>query len=171
VDESHFRRTMSRRWKLLLEVGGTEEESQSQPSVTPDRRHIAWDTLKDARRKLANAISSGNTRQSEDISQWIGGGLAVLASLTGEDAPSLLRSLEQAVPVSSPIVAVTPDGAVKVPDSNATYVPVERARPKPPPGAPKKLDLTTLSEAEREELGIILPEDVEPGPVPGPEYP
>jgi hypothetical protein len=138
----------------LIEVGNSvpvHEQSSISPSREPDvvlNIDPAWSLLVDARRNLGAMMGRIDTtpQAAEAINNWIGGGLAVLATFTDESAESLRDRLAAEVPIEP---------------ASADFYRVKRERPKPPPGAPKDLDIFSLTDEEREELGIILPQTQE----------
>lgn len=161
---------MKRPWRLLIEVGG-DHDSVSPMSVTAGPapataitpgavdlpqldREAAWAILTDARGNLNQAIESGQAHDVESINLWIGGGLAVLASLVGEPAEKLLEQLVAETPSNVEFAVVDPDNNV-VTNGRANFYSVKRERPAPPKGAPRPLAIEELTDEEREQLGIL----------------
>lgn len=171
-----------RPWRLLIEVGQQETPAatvvnSSTTTSTFVDQGAAWETLKDARAKMLAAHARGDSDTVAQVNGWIGGGLALMADLTGENAATLLERLTAEVPSAATPVAVTQNTAspasnlvietstVTAPDSNAKFYHVERSRPEPPAGAPKPVDPADLTPKERAELGMFLPGE-EPPSVP-----
>lgn len=177
-----------RPWRLLIEVGQQEVPAPPPGFSSPDEpsppsaagsadQGKAWATLKDARVKMLEAQGRGDHSTVAQINGWIGGGLALMAEMTGENAASLLAKLAQEVPLAVPAMttsagnSLTPNLVMEpgvpqaVPGSNARFYPVKRERPDPPPGAPRALQPEDLTPEERAELGMFLPGE-EPPPLP-----
>lgn len=149
-----------RPWRILIEVGAhgalptfQAQTADTTPATTPASRDAAWELLKDARKRLSNAMGEGNAEDISSINNWIGGGVAVYAVLTDGNAEALLEKLREATPIESG----TPG---QIPGVRANFYQVERERPKPPPGAPRPLNPEDLTQEERDELGIVLPDEV-----------
>lgn len=123
-------------------------------------RSAAWDVLVNARSGMKTSLEAGNSRAGEDAAQWIGGGLAALGAITGEDPRALLLKLSDQIPMDSNDLAPRPGDLVKSPDSQAQFRAIERERPPPHPGAPKPIDPHDLTPEEREEYGVLLPEEM-----------
>ena len=145
---------MKRPWKLSIEVGGQSGDQpkleESSVSLQYPDTTSAWNLLVEARQRILDARSRPDETSSsvDAINNWIGGGLAVLGSIMSESPQTLLDRLIQEVPNKE----------------QEGFFPVKRERPKPHPGAPKDLDISTLTDQEREELGIILPQVEESDP-------
>ena len=168
-------------WRLLIESGHHPQlvlgADQPTPAIPPGpketpvtttlvvgQRSRAWDLLKEARLKERAAIKGGRPDEVEQIAAWVGGGIAIMAALLDEAPEALLVELKGEVPVA-PFV---PPEEMSETERRATFIPVERHRATPPPGAPRPLDMSTLTPEEREEMGIIMPEggDLEVGTTP-----
>jgi hypothetical protein len=136
---------MKRSWKLSIEVGGSEQKPPS--LVQSPNRDAAWNLLVESRRALAQSVESNQVSPElvESANQWTGGGLAVLAAMTGDDPEVLRQRLMAEVPIKT----------------SSNFYHAERSRPRPHPGAQKSLDVSTLTDEEREELGIVLPQQLE----------
>jgi hypothetical protein len=140
--------------RILIEIGKPAAAfARNGLNLSTSAREQAWTMLRDGRKNLAEATTGGNSFDIDRINQWLGGAIAMFAVLTGENAEQVLSDLRAEVPIGSNVPA----------PSNVKFFDVERPRPDPHPGAPKPLDLESLSDEEREELGIIMPpsEDAE----------
>ncbi len=132
-------------WRFTIEFTGGSDDSAPPEIKTSE----AWESLRDARRRMLESLHAGVNDKVESINLWIGGALSTFAKLTGGDSQELLDRLSVEIPNTTPPPIVPPDVA--------EFVHVERDRPKPHPGAQRKLDLSELTPEEREELGIITP--------------
>jgi len=142
-------------WKLVLEVGmdpGRQEEPPATlkaPEAPAINQEGAWKLLVEARKNLIAAMTKMDVETIESINHWIGGAIAMLGAITGESPSSIQDRLSQQIP--SPAPPPIPAGM--------QFAEVERSRPKPHPGAPRPVDMSTLTPEELERLGVTLAEE------------
>lgn len=142
-------------WRFLIERN-PEPQAPSAPKVVSGKvdESAAWELLKDARKNLKQAQNSHNSEKVVHIDNWVGGGVAVLAALTGKKPEEVLAKL---VEETGGNVAMALGEKPPMRSDRVSFHEVERTRPAPPPGAPKPLDLDSLTEEEILELGVIVP--------------
>lgn len=162
-----------RPWRLVIEYGDQQPREVGPAAVSPRpdqhnhntttvvevaapplHRDELWQQLLEARAGLKKQMETGTSFDVDRINLWIGGALAALATLTGEDVTELNAKLQAEAPVGEP-------GPVNTSNGRVTFVETKRERPKPPPGAPRDLDPHDLSEEERADLGIVLEDEEE----------
>jgi len=95
--------------------------------ISDSKTEIAWVRLEDARRCMLQAIDDGAHDRAGSISEWIGGGIAVLADWESRGPQEILEELKTRVPQPGP----QSRGGMRFVKTNTGE------RPKPHPGAPK----------------------------------
>ena len=118
------------------------------PSPT-DLVEKAWPILVEARRNNIRALEDGDADTVEQINHWIGGALSMLSNVSGVSAVDLVARLNDEIPY------------IPKHDPRQFKHVERRERPSPPPGAPRPVDVTTLTQEERDQLGIVLPDSAQ----------
>lgn len=136
----------------------SREQAQALLAARKPDTEKAWRILKDAQSNLHKADSGGQLQAVDRITHWMGGGLAVLASITGETPEALRDRLIAEAGGDAESIRVSADGTMS--NGKLTLYPVKRERPAPPPGAPRPIYAEDLTVEERIEYGMTLPGDI-----------